>query len=74
MKSFGMTGVGVCFILPGTDDDLDGNHSELLMEDKSFCRSFCELFRKRLCERWVYSEQISAAMLKRLINELEAEM
>lgn len=67
-------GRGVCFILPGTDYDLDGNHSELLMEDKSFCQFFCELFRKRLCERWVYSEQISAAMLKRLINELEAEM
>ena len=66
-------GRGVCFILPGTDYDLDGNHSEFLIEDKSFCQFFCELFRKRLCERWVYSELVSATMLKRLMDELQAE-
>lgn len=65
-------GRGVCFILPGSDYSLDGNHSEFLLEDKDFCRFFSGLFRNRLCERWTCSEQMSADMLKRIIRELRA--
>ena len=65
-------GRGVCFILPGSDYSLDGNHSELLLEDKDFCRFFIGLFRNRLCERLTCSEQLSADMLKRIIRELRS--
>ena len=60
---------GICFLLPHTHYHIDGDHSELIFQDPSFCRFFCGYFRKWICQNYAYSEADSLMMLQDLLEQ-----